>query len=257
MAVPCVGEFWGVQYYVGEGFHARLVVSVVEGKEVIITTPDLDVYEEDFDLAKNADIIALVRMGPAGGKPRSGPGSGADVEWRMFGPTFTRADRQHFLEVGAAYRDDLLSTRGVVLPVVDAAAAPPPLPQDVTGSWIIAEGGPLRGAQWTPTGREVYIGSVGALGDGRGVAIVAGIPTFTQWAPHTELHVFAEACYKCGPSAVPVGQVGGAAAPADAGALGAGINVGGPTRLQALLAKPGPLRKQVRGRLLTTASFLS
>ena len=67
MAAPCVGEYWGVQYYVGEGFHARLVVSVVEGKEVIITTPDLDVYEEEFDLAKNADIIALVRMGPAGG----------------------------------------------------------------------------------------------------------------------------------------------------------------------------------------------
>ena len=48
MAVPCVGEFWGVQYFAGDEFHARLVVSVVEGKEVIVTTPDLDVYEEDF-----------------------------------------------------------------------------------------------------------------------------------------------------------------------------------------------------------------
>ena len=52
MAGPSVGEYWGVQYYVDEEFHARLVVSVVEGKEVIITTPDLDVYEEDFDLTK-------------------------------------------------------------------------------------------------------------------------------------------------------------------------------------------------------------
>ena len=50
MAVPCVGEYWGVQYYEDEEFHARLIVSVVGGKEVIITSPDLDVYEEDYDL---------------------------------------------------------------------------------------------------------------------------------------------------------------------------------------------------------------
>ena len=46
MVAPCVGEFWGVQYYADEEFHARLIVSVVGGKEIIVATPDLDIYEE-------------------------------------------------------------------------------------------------------------------------------------------------------------------------------------------------------------------
>ena len=216
MAVPCVGEFWGVQYYADEEFHARLTVSVVGGKEMIVVTPDLDVYEEEFDLTKNSDILALVRMGPAGGKPRSGTGSGPDIEWRMFGPDFTRADRQRFLVEGATYRDDLLRTRGVVV-AADAVAAPPALPQDVSGPWIIAESGPLRGTQWTPNGCEAHIGSVGPSGNGRGVAVVAGVPTFIQWVPHVELHVFAEACYKCGPADVPDGQTSAAGAAAHRG----------------------------------------
>ena len=217
MAGPSVGEYWGVQYYVDEEFHARLIVSVVEGKEVIITTPDLDVYEEDFDLTKNSDIVALVRMGPAGGKPRTGVGSRPDDVWRMFGPDFSRADRQRFMEEGAAYKVDLLRTRGVEVKVDAADVTSPALPVDPAGSWIIAEGGPLRGKQWAPTGNEVYIGSVGASGNARGVAIIMGVPTFIQWVSHVDLHVFAEACYKCGPTAVP--------AP------------GGATRLQARLAK--------------------
>ena len=45
MAAPCVGEFWGAQYYADEEFHARLVLSVVGEKEVIVATPDMDVYE--------------------------------------------------------------------------------------------------------------------------------------------------------------------------------------------------------------------
>ena len=75
----------------------------------------------------------------------------------MFGPDFTRADRQRFLAEGATYKDDLLRTRGVVVPAV-AAVAPPALPQDVSGSWLIADNGPRRGTQWTPSGSEVHMG---------------------------------------------------------------------------------------------------
>ena len=83
----------------------------------------------------------------------------------------------------------------------------------------------------------MHIGSVGSSGNGRGVAVVGGVPTFIQWAPHVELHVFAEACYKCGPAAVPDGPAAPAAAAAAAAALAAGVTPGGPTRLQARLAE--------------------
>ena len=117
-----------------------------------------------------------------------------------------------------------------------AIAAPPALPQDVSGSWIIAESGPLRGTQWTPSGSEVHIGSAAPGGNGLGVAVVAGVPTFIQWVPHVELHVFAEACRLCGPATVTEGQAAAAGAIAAAGAGAAGVVPGGPTRLQARLA---------------------